>query len=133
MNRVQGSQCRRNQPAAIHNASPIRGSQESNRTLYLLDEPLSHLDLNHQMAVLELFSTAARNDGAGVIMVLHDPALAHRFCDRALLVYGVAALCAPLDLAACGHGAGSNRLSACLTVSSSPVRGAIWGLAAVTN
>ena len=26
--------------------------------------------------------------GAGVIMVLHDPALAHRFCDRALLVYG---------------------------------------------
>lgn len=56
--------------------------------LYLLDEPLSHLDLNHQMAVLELFSTAARNDGAGVIMVLHDPALAHRFCDRALLVYG---------------------------------------------
>ena len=56
--------------------------------LYLLDEPLSHLDLNHQMAVLELFAGAARDCGAGVIMVLHDPALAHRFCDRALLVYG---------------------------------------------
>lgn len=56
--------------------------------LYLLDEPLSHLDLNHQMAVLELFAETARNDGAGVIMVLHDPALAHRFCDRALLVHG---------------------------------------------
>ena len=56
--------------------------------LYLLDEPLSHLDLNHQMAVLELFTGAARDCGAGVIMVLHDPALAHRFCDRALLVYG---------------------------------------------
>lgn len=56
--------------------------------LYLLDEPLSHLDLNHQMAVLDLFATTARNDGAGVIMVLHDPALAHRFCDRALLVHG---------------------------------------------
>ncbi|AXS81220.1 ABC transporter ATP-binding protein [Dechloromonas sp. HYN0024] len=56
--------------------------------LYLLDEPLSHLDLNHQMAVLELFSGAARDCGAGVVMVLHDPALAHRFCDRALLVYG---------------------------------------------
>ena len=56
--------------------------------LYLLDEPLSHLDLNHQMAVLELFSRTARNDGAGIVMVLHDPALAHRFCDRALLVYG---------------------------------------------
>ncbi len=56
--------------------------------LYFLDEPLSHLDLNHQMAVLQLFSGAARDCQAGVVMVLHDPALAHRFCDRALLVYG---------------------------------------------
>ena len=56
--------------------------------LYLLDEPLSHLDLNHQMAVLELFAATARDEGAGVVMVLHDPALAHRFSDRALLVHG---------------------------------------------
>ena len=56
--------------------------------LYLLDEPLAHLDLNHQMAVLELFAGAARDCGAGVIMVLHDPALAHRYCDRALLIDG---------------------------------------------
>lgn len=56
--------------------------------LYLLDEPLSHLDLNHQMAVLELFAGTARDCGAGVVMVLHDPALAHRFCDNALLVHG---------------------------------------------
>ena len=56
--------------------------------LYLLDEPLSHLDLNHQMAVLELFAGTARDCGAGVVMVVHDPALAHRFCDRALLVHG---------------------------------------------
>jgi iron complex transport system ATP-binding protein len=56
--------------------------------LYLLDEPLSHLDLNHQMAVRDLFAGTARDCGAAVVMVLHDPALAHRFCDRALLVYG---------------------------------------------
>ncbi|MDR2839523.1 MAG: ABC transporter ATP-binding protein [Azonexus sp.] len=56
--------------------------------LYLLDEPLSHLDLNHQMAVLDLFAATARQRGAGVVMALHDPALAHRFCDRALLLYG---------------------------------------------
>ncbi|MCL2346557.1 MAG: ABC transporter ATP-binding protein [Desulfobulbus sp.] len=56
--------------------------------LYLLDEPLSHLDLNHQMAALGLFAATAREQGAGVVMVMHDPALAHRFCDRALLVYG---------------------------------------------
>lgn len=56
--------------------------------LYLLDEPLSHLDLNHQMAVLELFADLTRKQGAAVVMVLHEPALAHRFCDRALLVHG---------------------------------------------
>jgi iron complex transport system ATP-binding protein len=56
--------------------------------LYLLDEPLAHLDLNHQIAVLELFAGAARDCGAGVIMVLHEPGLADRYCDRALLLYG---------------------------------------------
>lgn len=56
--------------------------------LYLLDEPLSHLDLNHQMAVLELFSAAACDCRAGVVMVLHDPALAYRYADRALLLAG---------------------------------------------
>lgn len=56
--------------------------------LYLLDEPLAHLDLNHQIAVLDLFADAARDCGAGVIMVLHEPGLADRYCDRALLLYG---------------------------------------------
>ena len=55
--------------------------------LYLLDEPMTHLDLKHQIAMLELFSRAARN-GAAVAMVLHEPALAWRFCDKALLMHG---------------------------------------------
>ena len=56
--------------------------------LFLLDEPIAHLDLKHQIAMLELFAGAARDCGAGLVMVLHDPALAHRFCDQALLLYG---------------------------------------------
>ncbi len=56
--------------------------------LYLLDEPLAHLDLNHQIAVLDLFAGAARDCHAGLIMVLHEPGLADRYCDRALLLYG---------------------------------------------
>jgi len=56
--------------------------------LYLLDEPLAHLDLNHQIAVLDLFSRAAGAHGAGVVMVLHEPGLADRYCDRTLLVHG---------------------------------------------
>lgn len=56
--------------------------------LFLLDEPIAHLDLKHQIAMLELFAGAARDCGAAVAMVLHEPALAWRFCDRALLVHG---------------------------------------------
>lgn len=56
--------------------------------LYLLDEPLAHLDLNHQIAVLELLSRRAREDGVGIVMVLHDINLALRYADRALLLFG---------------------------------------------
>lgn len=55
--------------------------------LYLLDEPLTHLDLNHAIAVLDVFARCAEH-GAGVIMVLHEPGLAARYCDRVLLLYG---------------------------------------------
>lgn len=56
--------------------------------LFLLDEPLAHLDLNHQIAVLELFTKAATECGAALVMVLHDPGLAWRYCDRILLLHG---------------------------------------------
>lgn len=56
--------------------------------LFLLDEPLAHLDLNHQIAVLELFSTPDRDWGATVVMVLHEPGLALRYCSRTLLLFG---------------------------------------------
>jgi len=56
--------------------------------LCLLDEPLAHLDLNHQIATLELLSQRARHDGVACAMVLHDPNFALRFCDRALLLFG---------------------------------------------
>ncbi len=56
--------------------------------LYLLDEPLAHLDLNHQIAILNLFAGAAQDCHAGLVMVLHEPGLADRYCDRALLVHG---------------------------------------------
>jgi iron complex transport system ATP-binding protein len=56
--------------------------------LCLLDEPLAHLDLNHQMAVLELFGRRAKERSIGAIIVLHDVNLALRYADRALLLYG---------------------------------------------
>lgn len=56
--------------------------------LFLLDEPIAHLDLKHQIAMLELFSAQARDTGAAVAMVLHEPALAWRYSDRVLLIHG---------------------------------------------
>ncbi len=54
----------------------------------LLDEPLQHLDLRHQVAVLRLVSGLAREHGRAVVMVLHDALWPARFCSHALLLYG---------------------------------------------
>jgi iron complex transport system ATP-binding protein len=55
--------------------------------IYLLDEPTNHLDPHHQLVVLGLFRELART-GRTVITTLHDPTLAARFADRALLLHG---------------------------------------------
>jgi iron complex transport system ATP-binding protein len=55
--------------------------------IYLLDEPTNHLDPHHQIEVLDVFRGLCR-DGASVVATLHDPTLAERYADRALLLYG---------------------------------------------
>lgn len=55
--------------------------------LFLLDEPLTHLDLSHQVAVMELFRQRTQSDAA-MIAVLHDPGFAVRYCEHALLLFG---------------------------------------------
>ena len=47
-----------------------------------------HLDLNHQIATLELLTRRAREESVAVAMVLHDPTFALRYCDQALLLFG---------------------------------------------
>ncbi len=54
----------------------------------LLDEPLQHLDLRHQAAVLRLFSALAHERGRAVVMVLHDALWPARVCTHALLIHG---------------------------------------------
>ncbi len=55
--------------------------------LFLLDEPLTHLDLQHQIAVMDLFARRAAA-GAAIVAVLHDPGFAARYCQQALLLFG---------------------------------------------
>ena len=54
---------------------------------FLLDEPIQQLDPLHQLSVLKLFRARA-DAGACVVMSLHDPGLAARFADEALLLFG---------------------------------------------
>ena len=53
----------------------------------LLDEPTANLDAHHQLAILDALRSEARR-GAGVLVTLHDLALAERWCDRLLLLDG---------------------------------------------
>ncbi|MEZ5611056.1 MAG: ABC transporter ATP-binding protein [Rhodocyclaceae bacterium] len=55
--------------------------------LLLLDEPLNHLDLHYQIAVLELFRREAAS-GRAVVMVMHDINLAARYADHVILLDG---------------------------------------------
>lgn len=50
----------------------------------LLDEPISALDIAHQIEVLQLVRTLSVQRGLGVIVVLHDINMAARFCDDLL-------------------------------------------------
>ena len=55
-------------------------------SVLLLDEPVTHLDPRHQIAVLEHFRALAQR-GRGVLMTLHDPSLATRFASHSLLLF----------------------------------------------
>ncbi len=54
--------------------------------LLLLDEPVSHLDLHHQVLVLEHLVELARIRAKGVLFTVHDLDLAARFASHALLL-----------------------------------------------
>ncbi|MBN9125302.1 MAG: ABC transporter [Nitrosospira sp. 56-18] len=53
---------------------------------YLLDEPLQHLDLRHQLGVMQLFKELGEQ-GSALMMVLHDIGWASRFCDHVLMIF----------------------------------------------
>ncbi len=54
--------------------------------LLLLDEPLAHLDLHHQIALLQHLQGLARTAGKAVVFSVHDLNLAARFATHALVL-----------------------------------------------
>ncbi len=53
----------------------------------LLDEPISALDVAHQVEVLSMVRDLAETKGLGVVVVLHDINLAARFCHEILALH----------------------------------------------
>jgi iron complex transport system ATP-binding protein len=56
--------------------------------LLVLDEPTVHLDLRHQVAVMELLADLNRREGVAVLAVLHDLSLAAHFFPRLVVLDG---------------------------------------------
>ena len=56
--------------------------------LLLLDEPLAHLDLHHQVAVLDHLRHSVCSASRAVVLSLHDLQLAHRFATHVMLLHG---------------------------------------------
>jgi iron complex transport system ATP-binding protein len=55
-------------------------------SILLLDEPVSHLDINHQIEILELVARLKKTRGLLIVLVIHDLNLAARYCDRLILL-----------------------------------------------
>ena len=51
-----------------------------------LDEPTSHLDINHQVEIFELLRALSQKEQVTVIAVLHDLNLAAQYCDYLILL-----------------------------------------------
>jgi iron complex transport system ATP-binding protein len=84
----------------------------------LLDEPTNHLDPQHQLGVLQLFRARA-DGGKAIVASLHDPTLAARFADDALLLHGDGRW----DFGPCGDVLTEERLSA---LYGSPLHEVAW-------
>ena len=53
----------------------------------LFDEPIQQLDLLHQLQVMEFARSFARRGGTAALVVLHDLAMAARYCDTLALLH----------------------------------------------
>lgn len=54
--------------------------------LLFLDEPTSHLDIGHQIQILDLLKKLNRENNLTIVIVLHDLNLAAEYCNRVLLL-----------------------------------------------
>jgi iron complex transport system ATP-binding protein len=56
-----------------------------NPEIYLLDEPVNHLDRKHSLQVLSLFKKLTQEKNKLVILVLHEMQWINEFCDHVIM------------------------------------------------
>ena len=78
MNSLSGGERQRARLAQLFTQDPM---------YLLLDEPLQHLDLRHQLQTMNLLRELAAKRGKAVLMVLHDMLWVARYCDHVLLLH----------------------------------------------
>ncbi len=65
----------------------------SEPSLLLLDEPISALDIRHQLEVMEIVLRMTKARGLTTLVILHDLNIAARFADRVLVMRAGRAIC----------------------------------------
>jgi iron complex transport system ATP-binding protein len=53
-----------------------------------MDEPISNLDIRNQHDVLDRIKNIAKDFNIGILLSIHDPNLAMRYCNKAVLLSG---------------------------------------------
>jgi len=63
----------------------LAGMRIQNPDIWLLDEPANHLDPHHQVSLMDKLLTL-KNENKTILASMHDPLLAARYADHALLL-----------------------------------------------
>ncbi len=66
----------------------ICGLLIQNPLIWLLDEPVNHLDLHRQIQMMDILMKSARKNNGSTISILHDPNLVSRYCSHVLMLTG---------------------------------------------
>jgi iron complex transport system ATP-binding protein len=56
-------------------------------TLFLLDEPLNHLDIHHQIKIMHHLKMLVEKCSSAALLTLHDVNITQHFCNRVLILF----------------------------------------------